>query len=734
MAMASKQASGSSSSPGGPVPPRSNAPSPSRPPTGGPLVKMILGVYRFLASLKLAVLSLTGLAAFLAFATWFESTYGTKAVQVYVYKSAAFAILLAFLATNILCAALIRFPWKRRQTGFVITHAGLLVLIAGSYVHFKAGDEGMVGMLEGDKRAEMLRTDAPVFRVREVDPHGQEAARSYEMPFHDGGAFGWGAGQSRIDNVFDLGLNWLTRGRLPSPGPAEEVLSKSGDPFKFAVKQYLPSSTPSTLRVADPAGQPMARIQLRFTAPGIPTPRMASAVEDDQWFKLDRRFLRSAKSDGMPALLTFSSVDKPGFVEDFLKPPLDVSASGVARFRYPGGNGEQRVYDFAVDQPVDTTVKLPDSDLTVKLEKLAHFPTAEGGLSRVVGEDSIPIAMFQVRKGEGPEIEHIAMGSMPMFPNIIPRPGADDGKPAQALVSIHLMVPPDLDPKTNGRFGQIDVLADADHALYYRVFGRGKGGKVELRSAGPLARRKWIDAFGGDAGAVVTIGFQVEDYLPSGVEKPIFVPLFLSKGEMEQAVPACLVELTVGDQSREVWIQHSEALDKPVFRPVPMGDRLYEIAYDVDRRPLGFELKLDDFEVGFEPGTEQATKFVSKVRVDDPALNVRDKPYTISMNEPMTHRGYTFYQMRYSPIVDPRTNQRTGQFQSVFQVGSNPGRPIIYAGCLMVVMGAFVQFYMRAGLFTDGGKRERERAARKAGLPIPVEQPRTRPQPQDEPL
>ena len=115
-------------------------------------------------------------------------------------------------------------------------------------------------------------------------------------------------------------------------------------------------------------------------------------------------------------------------------------------------------------------------------------------------------------------------------------------------------------------------------------------------------------------------------------------------------------------------------------------------------------------------------------------MNVRDKPYTISMNEPMTHRGYTFYQMRYSPIVDPRTNQRTGQFQSVFQVGSNPGRPIIYTGCLLVVMGAFVQFYMRAGLFTDGGKREREQAARKAGLPIPVEQPAHRPQPQDEPL
>jgi hypothetical protein len=33
---------------------------------------------------------------------------------------------------------------------------------------------------------------------------------------------------------------------------------------------------------------------------------------------------------------------------------------------------------------------------------------------------------------------------------------------------------------------------------------------------------------------------------------------------------------------------------------------------------------------------------------------------------------------------------------------------------MLVVLGTFLQFYMRAGIFTDGGKRERERAAAKA--------------------
>jgi hypothetical protein len=282
------------------------------------------------------------------------------------------------------------------------------------------------------------------------------------------------------------------------------------------------------------------------------------------------------------------------------------------------------------------------------------------------------------------------------------------------MVAINLMVPPELDPKTNGRFGQIEVLAGPDRALYYRVFGRGKDGKTELRSAGPLVEGKTIDAFGGGANMPMTISFRVDEYLPAGVERQIYEPVVLPKNQMEEAVPASLIEMTVGDKTKEIWLQRQEAPEGPSFKPIAIGDRFYEIAYDVDRRPLGFELKLEDFEVGFEPGTEQATKFVSKVRLSDSSEGISDRPYTISMNEPMTHRGHTFYQSRYSPIIDPETRQRTGQFQSVFQVGIDPGRPIKYAGCVLLVMGIFLQFYMRAGVFTDGGKRERQRAAKKA--------------------
>ena len=107
---------------------------------------------------------------------FFESRYGGGAAQEWIYRSPGFAILLAFLGMNILCAALIRYPWKKRQTGFVVTHAGLLILLAGSFYSVRTADEGQVGMLEGDVKSELVR----VGLSRDPDLGGRPAhARAY---------------------------------------------------------------------------------------------------------------------------------------------------------------------------------------------------------------------------------------------------------------------------------------------------------------------------------------------------------------------------------------------------------------------------------------------------------------------------------------------------------------------------------------------------------------------------
>ncbi len=300
-----------------------------------------------------------------------------------------------------------------------------------------------------------------------------------------------------------------------------------------------------------------------------------------------------------------------------------------------------------------------------------------------------------------------------MVPPVLPSHDQSGAAPKPPLATIHYMVNPVIDPQTNGRFGQIDVLAGPDDSLSYRVFGRGKDGQGELRAAGAVTKGTPIVAFGGNPNMPMTIRFEVDEYLPAGIARDIFVPVELPKGKKDEGIGACRVEMTVGNETKELWLERSLNLEPPSPQIVTFRDAAYAIAYDCDRKPLGFELKLDDFDVGFEPGTEQPTKFVSHVRLTDKADEIKDESHTISMNHPLYHNGYTFYQSRYVPDLDEH-KQPNGRFQSIFQVAINPGRPIIYAGCMMVVLGAFLQFYMRAGIFTDGGKRERERAAAKA--------------------
>ena len=276
-------------------------------------------IYHFLASVKFAVLSLGWLAATLAYATFFESWYGAAAAQEYIYRSPDFAILLAFLGTNILCAALIRYPWKKRQTGFVVTHAGLLIILFGSFFSVRTADEGQVGMLEGDVKSELVRIDYPVIRIQEVDPHTREQGREYDLPFHPG-PFPWGPGSPRSSGLFGRALSLISLGSIGSSRPDGEVLSQRGDPFQFVVKEHLPAAVPAVAHVADPDGSPMIRLGLQFKGPRMPKAQDAFESEEDHWFATEKRFYRVARNQP-PALLTFAYVDRAELVDDFLKPP-----------------------------------------------------------------------------------------------------------------------------------------------------------------------------------------------------------------------------------------------------------------------------------------------------------------------------------------------------------------------------------------------------------------------------
>lgn len=118
-------------------------------------------IFRFLASLKLAVILLISLAIILAVATFYESAYDTKTAQYLVYRSPLFALFLAGLGVNLAASALMRYPWKKALTGFVVTHVGIIIILIGSLVNMFSGIDGTMALEEGETSSRVT-LDQPV--------------------------------------------------------------------------------------------------------------------------------------------------------------------------------------------------------------------------------------------------------------------------------------------------------------------------------------------------------------------------------------------------------------------------------------------------------------------------------------------------------------------------------------------------------------------------------------------
>ncbi|CAN5697097.1 hypothetical protein BH10BDE1_BH10BDE1_01790 [soil metagenome] len=118
--------------------------------------------------------------------------------------------------------------------------------------------------------------------------------------------------------------------------------------------------------------------------------------------------------------------------------------------------------------------------------------------------------------------------------------------------------------------------------------------------------------------------------------------------------------------------------------------QVYIVSYMNRRLPLGFDMKLKEFKVGRYQGTMRAASYESVV--DVPGLGET----LISMNEPLKHGGYTFYQASFES--DPATGK---PMASVLSVNHDPGRGIKYLGCILIIFGAIHLFYMKRRAWMD---------------------------------
>jgi hypothetical protein len=130
---------------------------------------------KFLASLKLALLLLAVIIVATAIGTIYESLYNADVAKRLVYSHWWFDIWLLLLGINLFTVAAVRYPWKSYQTGFVITHGGIIILLFGSWVDRHWGIEGMMGLhcLQPASNVMELRSEEIQLGMGDVAPYGK---------------------------------------------------------------------------------------------------------------------------------------------------------------------------------------------------------------------------------------------------------------------------------------------------------------------------------------------------------------------------------------------------------------------------------------------------------------------------------------------------------------------------------------------------------------------------------
>jgi len=172
------------------------------------------------------------------------------------------------------------------------------------------------------------------------------------------------------------------------------------------------------------------------------------------------------------------------------------------------------------------------------------------------------------------------------------------------------------------------------------------------------------------------LGITVDEFLPRAVVRREVVPATPPDRD-EMRDPAVRMHLEGSNGASEPrWVQWGE------ISRVSFGDQVASFAYRSPEAALPFRVTLLDFNNEPYPGSRMASTYESTVRIDDPEQGSFET--LISMNNPLHHRGYIFFQ---SSFVEGRP------MISIFSVARAPGLPLVYLGTALIGIGVAWMFY-----------------------------------------
>lgn len=585
---------------------------------------------RITGSLKFAVC----LISFFALASLIGMVVESKTDAVYaraqVYNAWWFNFAFGLLWLNIFSAAMVRYPWPKRLTGFVITHLGLLIIIIASLISRVAGVEGQMILSEGESSRVLIQSERKALHVKLPD------GRSYAVP----------GGQLQTLNV----------DRPRRIGDSE---------WAFEVTEYLMASRIDRGFVRAPQGPPAAEVVVAGGQFGE-LPRWVMPAEANA----------RARRIELPMLLVDTS---------WLRDAEAVARFETAEDQVRGHRGWYEVRESDGQMPGEGQLRLRLRDGSERMIAVAELRAGDvdlGGGRRVVFRQLVTNAIVGTdsegrsalveepdpSRGAGPALEfdvvwagdkeqHAAFARMPEFES---RKGGHAAAPIQGRAVALGFTP------------EGGVLA--------RVHDERGGviGAVSPLAVGEPLVTPWN-------GITVTVRrfFEASQRRAELVDASASPP---PRGE--DALPGVRLNLYGPGGMAPVWLQ----LHAPQALHHPGGH--VQLDWTHGRHPIDFTVRLIDFRKVDYPGTTRAAAFESDVRVEDPVRGRNEQVtismnYPLEHGGVAWWPGsdWAFYQSSYQqPPGAPEI--------SVFSVAYDPGYGLNMVGSALVVFGIFTMFYL----------------------------------------
>jgi hypothetical protein len=622
---------------------------------------------QLLGSLQVAVVLLPALALALGLGTWVEAAYDSRVAHQLVYGTWWFVTLLALLWANILCAAVKKWPWQKHQTGFLVTHVGLLTLVAGGLLTSLAGVRGVMSLVDTEDvryhrfgvpmSNRLIDPQRDVIRVRLPDVRAEAAAYSFEP-----GPFAWHPAAAAQEPALASMLD-----RVAHPWPRSWGVDL-GRGWRLEVLDYVPRAQAQPFAPAPAGSDAFPALAVTLSAP-------ATGVLPPQWLGFHGNQRSQRLGPGLVEII--GRWPRAEQVAEFRQPPA-AGALGQEGTLVLGLGGDvwrwevQRQRSLGPQALGSTGWNLRIAEYLPNYRQPGSSVATEPGLALELSgrSGSVRFAVAARQPGE----------LFPMGRAVVPW-----RELPELWCWYHGPDPAYGDPATKA---VLQFLPAADGAIHYRSYASARTGRLDFENAGTTMpgaprRRIW---------AGMHWKFQVAEYLPRAVPGPHFMPLAqLSTQDSADTTAAIRCRLSHGQSTTEFWLGRSDS----EVTTVSLKGTDIEIGYNAAQAELDFALRLVRAVQNDDGGQ------TSFVLLTDPGRKLADEPRTIALNQPLVQRGYRFYQGNGRFLGSDVHGKPVSR--SMLAVQHDPGLWLKYAGSTMVALGIACMFYMRAYLFKARG-------------------------------